>query len=431
MRVFSLNLLLLCVASFAAASEEAAAYQDRQRFRPDEWGYLYYVTTATADSDEARLSQDRALKLIVPSVSRQPILERCLPAQVTPTLYRLDLRELQWDVNAWHKAVGYGKYPYSSVDLPLVIRADWLLVMLTDQHEHAAYYDLVFGKAPKTRDEALAALHVDSNPALTFGVFEGESGVSKQRKRRMESRGIPRGYAWGTFDTLEVNAEKDPIEHPEAPGKHDGEEWIIGIPKIHLASGARGALQIYFLANGQGNIVDRAPVDLVEDSSEFRGYREIRNAGSCINCHKRGLNYPTVNELRELIKSGVDVYARYPDNERVEQFVADVTKELDRANEDYGAIVTLACNCTPVEATTAFMSAVSRYDEDVTLERAACEFGIEPNELKLAIAWASAKGYDLGPRYPALAHGRSIPRDSFEDRYQAMYGFVELWRHSK
>jgi hypothetical protein len=423
------SVLAMLAVVVVATGDEAAASLDRQQFTPDQWPYLYYISTAAADSDEARQSQDIALRLILPSLSRQPILERCLPTKVSETMYRIDLREMQWNVYDWQKIVGYGRYPYNAVPLPLVLRADWLLVELTDEQEADAYYNLIFGARPKTRDEALKTLGVDGNASLRFGLIEGESGVAKQGTRWIENRPISRGYAWGTFDVLSIDAQRDPLEAPQAVGRHDGEEWIIGVPKIHLASGTRGALQVYFLANGQGAVVERAPVDLVEDRTEFRGYREIRTAGSCINCHVRGLNLPTRNELRETLASGVELAARFKERERIEAFhLSDVAKELRRNNEDFGAIVQCACGCSSVAAAARYQLAVTRYDEPVTLERAACELYIESDELRLAIAWANQNGIDLGPRFPSLAHGRTMPRDAFKERFLAVKAVVDQWR---
>ena len=427
-----MSVLAIAAALVVTAGDEAAASLDRQQFSPEHWPYLYYVSTAAADSHEARESQNTALRLVLPSLSRQPVLERCLPTKVSDTLSRIDLRHMQWNVYDWQKIIGHGRYPYSTSAIPLVLRADWLLVELTDEQEADAYYTLVFGVRSKTRDEALKILGVDGNAGLRFGLIEGASGVAKQGTRWIENRPVSRGYAWGTFDVLNLASDRDPLERPDAVLKHDGEEWIIGLPKIHLASGTRGALQVYFLANGQGNVVDRAPVDLVEDSTEFRGYREIRAAGSCINCHQRGLNWPTRNEVRETIAAGVDLKAVYPNNEAIEAFhLSDVEKEIRRNNEDFAAIVQLACGCTPAAASAAYQSAVTRYDEPVTLERAAAELYVQPEVLKLAIALANRDGYDLGPRFPALAHGQSIPRDSFEERYLSVQAFVKKWRFTQ
>lgn len=428
-----MNALLLALAAVVSpTSESTAAVLDRAQFPPDRAASLYYVTTALAEP-AARVELERAMRLVVPSASRQQILERCVPVKVTETLWRLDLADLQWPLAEWRRFVA--RYPYNPAGTanPLIVRADWLVLNLSDEQAADGYYGLLFGRRPATRDEALALVGVPkADPLLTFGMIEGQSGVSKARRRWMENRPAARGFVWGTRDSVEINAQSDPLEHPTGDFTHDGEEWIIGLPKVHLASGTRGVLQAYFLANGQGRIVDRAPVDLVEDWTMFRGLREIRNPGSCIQCHPGGLNFPTRNELRDTLESGVELQALYPKNEQIEAFhLADVVKEIKRSNEDFEAIVRLACECSPVEASNAFQAACDRYLDPVTVEAAAREAHIEPAELRLALAWASKHGYDLGPNIALLAHGRSCPREAFEDRYRDFRMVVEQWRAGK
>lgn len=423
-----MNALLLLLAAVVQSGDGAAALADRASLPIERQPYAAYVTTAPADP-EHREALDRALRLVVPSMApKQVVLERCSPVPVNATLYRLDLLELRWPLEAWYLV--QDAYPYNPAGgRPLVMRADWLLPFLTDAQESDAYYSLVFGRVPKTRDEALDLLGVDRSIVHRFGLSEGDSQVALQKKRFIQNLPMARGYAWGTEDFLRIDAKRDPLNSLlPGEGKPDGEEWIIGSPKVHRATGARGCLQQYLLANAKGEVVKRAPVDLVEDFTEFRGYREIRCGGSCISCHA-GINYPTVNELRVALDKGVELKALYPTNESIEAFhLTDVAKEIRRNNEDYEAIVEKACGCSGVEAKAAFQSAVTRYDEDVDLETAAREYYLAPEECRLAIGWASANGYDMGPRLPLLAEGEKIPRAAFEESYRASRAAIDAWR---
>lgn len=429
--VSALLLATATVFSGPAHPELQAAAADRAQFPLVDHGYYYYISTATSsENDRERVAT--ALRLIVPSTSSQQILERCTPIQVEgTTLYRIDLRDLHWRWQDWHKLLAC--YPYSSpgVQLPLIVRADWLCVVLTDSHAYPeGYLPLLYGgQVPKTRDEFLKFWSVDNDPQLRFGLIEGESGVSVQRTRWIENRPISRGYAWGTRDVLKVDAKSDPLQHPTGDFAHDGEEHIVGMPKHSLATGTRGTLQAYLLANGQGKRVDRAPVDLVEDSSRFRGLAEIRTAGSCIQCHAAGINSPTRNEFRQLIVDGVDIYADKKTQEQIEAFhLSDIGKEIRRNNEDFAAIVQLATGVKPVEAVAAFKATIDTYDRDLTLADAARELYVTSRELTLALAYASAGNYDLGPRLAALAHGKAIPRTVWEADYKKAYEAVVLWR---
>lgn len=426
-----LSALLISTAVLTGHPELQAAIEDREQYPVTDHAYIYYISTANSPETE-RSKVAAALRLIVPSTSSQPIIEKCTPVNVEGTnLYRIDLRQLKWRWQDWHALLA--EYPYSppGIHLPLIIRADWLCMALTDSHEHPeGYLPLLYGaNVPKTRDEFLRFWKVDNDPGLRFGLIEGESGVSVQRTRWIENRPISRGYAWGTRDVLEVNGKSDPLQFPDGTFKHDGEEWIVGIPKQSLATGARGTLQVYLLANGQGTRVDRAPVDLVEDSSRFRGLAEIRNAGSCIQCHAAGINPPTTNEFKQLIVDGVDIYAKKDLQEALETFhMSDTGKEIERNNEDFAAIVQIATGCKPSEAVAAFKGTVEGYDKDVSLDAAARELYCDTKDLSLALAYASAGNYDLGARLARLAHDTALPRSVWEEQYQKAYEALQLWR---
>jgi hypothetical protein len=428
MRLCHVFLLIALFAGMAAANDGAAAYQDQLTQPPT----ARYVTTATAASALDRYKQEVALAFVVASTSRQDNLDYCRPVQVTDTLWRIDLAWLKWSVADWNHLVA--KYPYhpQGLEKSTLVRADWLVLQLTDQTETDAYLRFVFGKIPLTRDEALKLLAVDFNPTFRFGLIQGDSGVSVSGTRWIENRPISRGYAWGTRDVLQLDGDSDPLERPDGGFVHDGEEWIVGLPKFDPATGFRGALQCYFLANGQGAIVARAPVDLVRDHREFRGFAEIRNPGSCIDCHDSGINPVGPNQLTEIIKSGVEAYADYANYQAIEAFhFSQLDREVNRNNEDFQGAALLACGEPSAEASLYVKQVVEAYDAPVTLEQAAAEVYSEAVELKRALALGSATGYSLGACLSALAHDGAVPREAFEENYVAVRAIAEHWRASQ
>jgi hypothetical protein len=438
--MFSAMLLATVALVSSVKTDEAAALADRQKFPSTDWWRYYYITTSTGHPDFEQLHQSVALRLVIPSCSRQPVLEKCLPVQVGPTLYRIDLQDLMWSHTAWRKFIA--NYPYSRHKNPLMIRADWLCVHLTDSNEQTdnggvpAYYELLFGVVPKTRDEALAILGVNTKEQFQFGQIEGKSGVSVSGVRWIANLPIARGYAWGTRDVLELQRDKDMLERPDGSFKHDGEEWIIGLwKKARRPDGTyiNGALQAYFLANGDGSIATKANINLVVDHTKFRGNPEIKNAGSCIQCHGSGLNPTKVDEFKATLESGVYATSDYYTKEKVEAFhFSDLPKEIRRNNEDFAAIVEVACQCPPEEAAAAFKSVVNTYDRPLTPSRAAWELGTSSDDLRLALGLASKVGAQLPARIAGLAHKRPCPRVAFEPAYVDLhYGIIPSWREKK
>lgn len=484
-RFLATTLVFMLASTDTPAQKTEAAIADREaHFAASEWGYIYYLDLDPWVGEE-KTDLEKAIRLMVASTSLQPIIERTVPVPVPNSpLLRIDLRNLGWRYADWRHVMA--KYPYGeqyavpgphenaallpAVDnqafaqrrgnfqqqpppqqpqqpvvettveervieqpteelrpLPLLIRADWLLIQLADSKRSDAYHTLLYGaNQPKTRDDILNRLGVGNDKLLTFGLIEGQSGVSKQGVRLIENRPIFRGYAWGTRDILKIEPGKDPLEHPDGAFKHDGEEWIIGIPKLSAGKkGFRGVLQIYFLANGQGNLVAFAPVDLVEDKTEFRGNREIVSPGSCIQCHATGLNPHTTNEFRNLIDSGVDVFADQRTSFQLEAFhLGDIEKELFRGQDDYQTMVELICGAKSAHVSASFKRAVDRYDAPLTLWHTADELGASVETWARALAVASGDG-TIGARLAGLAHGRTIPRDAWEIHYRDAVNMIE------
>ena len=427
-RMLTTTLALLLFAA-SPADDYARANAHRQSIPVQDWGYTYYFTTSGVPAEQ-REDLATAMRFVLPSLSLKPGVDAQIPLQVEGTnLWMIDTRNYGWEKSLPNLLVKH--YPYGIYGPhALVIRADWFIPFATDASESGAYYDLLFGSRPKTRDEFLKLLQINNDRQYAFGLIEGESGVAVQKKRWVESRPIPRGYAWMTRDSRKIDAASDPLEHPAGDFKHDAEEWIIGVPKLSTATGKRGALQVYFLSDGKGATQDKAPADIVTDHTGVRyGATEIRNGVSCIACHTGGLNQPTVNEFRQLIEFGVDVYAKKGVQEQLEAFhLSDIGKEITRNNEDFADIVTHCTGVEPELAVKAFVARIKGYDAAVTLEQAACELGAMPQELTFALAFASNDG-TFPARLAALAHGKPILRQSWESgNYLKAYYALKVWR---
>lgn len=394
-------------------SEHQATLPEEERLT------TYYLDLRPAEGNE-RLDLERAIKLMVSSASRQSVIEHSVPVRLGPhPLLVFNTARLGWDHKQWLHVLK--DYPYSATPNPAMIRADWLLVTLADNHESDAYRRLLFGvdeegKLISKRDELLKLLNVAEIEQLTWGAIESQSGVSKQGVRLITSLPVPRGYAYGTRDVLTLNAKTDPLENLDRQFAHDGEEWIIGWPTVSLATGQRGAKQFYFLSDGQGNIVNRAPVDLVEDSTTFRGYREIRCCGSCIQCHDIGLNQPTRNDVRDFLASGAEIFAKEKNVLGLDRFYgSDLRDEFTRHNELYARYIFAALNLQPEEniseGARAFRRAVDRYDNDLDLVSTAIELRKDPAGWRAALG---ASGVEIGARLAGLGGGRTISRDAWE-----------------
>jgi|GEM_PF-2767154 hypothetical protein len=410
-------------------SELIEAGQDRATAGVDPL-VTYYLSTAWVPAEQ-RAGLVTAMRFIVPSLSLEQVVDDQVPQQTAAdsTLWRIDTKALGWYQSL--PRVLQRANPYHDGHGPsLVIRADWFLVAATDCKDSTTYYELVFGEAFTKKAQFLQRLGIVTDQSgLSFGLIEANSGVIVSKKRWIETFGQRRGYAWGTRDSAKIDLETDPLGRPDGKFKHDAEEWIIGVPKIHAATGRRGALQVYFLANAAGDRQDVAPPDIATDHTRVRhGATEIRNGISCISCHVEGMIEPTTNEFRDLITAGADVYADKVTQRSLEAFhLGDIMTEIERNREDFAAMVEACAGVPPKQAVEAFTQVVRAYDAPVTPEMAAAELGVELDELRSAIAYGSNTG-QFSPRMVALAHDRAIPRQAWEALYLEAFRAVKTWR---
>lgn len=380
-----LTLTVLGIVASAARAEYAhaqqadyeAALKDRAtHYDEAEWPYIYYLTLRPhVEGNAEQLRQ--AIKLVIASDSIQPILERCAPTEIIGTgLLRIDLRDLKWRLEDWQTVAGK-RNPYSLDGYaPLVVRADWLLVEMSDLDESDSYYRLIFGgnNIPKTRDDILKFFHAVNDDVLKFGLIEGKSGVSKQGTRRIEFLPILTGFFTRTEDVRELSNERDPLEHPGEHSPFDAEEGIVGLVKISLSTGARVLLEWYYLADGNGKLINKADPEIVDDATHFRGHCDIHNPGSCIQCHAEGLKDPTLNQVRAVISGsknfndGLKIFAHAGQQDQLEaNLLSDVTTPLKRYQHDFQQGVILTTGKDSGTVADSFRAAVNRYDHALTL----------------------------------------------------------------
>jgi hypothetical protein len=178
-------------------------------------------------------------------------------------------------------------------------------------------------------------------------------------------------------------------------------------------------------------LVGRAPVDLVEDATTFRGYREIRYPGSCVQCHSTGLNELSLNEFQAFKRSGAKVYVNSKLGQiQTEAFhLSDVNTEIQTDKKDFSAAVEFVNpGWTAAENAAAFRRVINRYDKPLNLEDTARELGTTVDEWKAAIVNANLVGNNLGARLIGLVHGRTIARKAWEAEFQAALAFLNTER---
>lgn len=400
---------------------------------------LRYLTLSPVPSKK-QAPWGKMLAFSVPNASREPLIDHQIPGLVAPgsNLYRIDLHALGWSLEDWNKVME--KYPYEVYDAhapPLVVRGDWLCYVLADTRDNDAYYRFIYGGAniPKTDQDFLNFWHVDPKQQVgqSFGWVENNSQVAKQGTRFVEHFNAGGQSLWRTKDINHVTLKTDPLEFLDGKFKHDGRELIAQIPKVSVASRMRGVSQVYALANGEGKIVNEAPVRLVQDFKQTLGQPAIVNVASCVSCHTTGMNYPTSNGAEDSIKAGIQLYA-YSKNKQqeVELFhLTDSANRLRRNNEDYSNFVFATNGLHPVKNAILYRQALQDYRNDLTLDRAAGELYTDAETLTNALGYAASGGVLVGVRASSLAHGGHISRDAFEESYVKLKYVLGVWQNKQ
>jgi hypothetical protein len=428
-----MHALLLMLAVTVTPSEVQAVRADRAQVEPlaAHRGFLVYFSTSHLEGEQ-RAACEAALAYSVAGASQQQVVERCVPAKVSDTLWRCDLRELGWgtkqffDVVKEHDYYGASHYVYA---------ADRFVVELSDATESDAYMLLLYGKAQITRDEYLKIWGANNDPTTHFGVIALKEAGSPNVApvRYIERRPTDTGFsAWGTRDSAKIDFESDPLQHLDRGFKHQAEEWLVAMPKVSSYTGERTFLLAPFLANNKGVQQKEAPPAIVTDHSAFRGQAAIRFPAGCASCHTQGINPPSLSEFRSYIADGVQVYAKDKKlQEQVDLFWSTKPgKQIRRDNEDIQDAIRAINGLDGAANAEALIATIDYYDGNLTLIRAAAELHCQPKELELALGYATLRGVNLPVRLAGLPHGHSVPRATWEQVYPIAYEALKVWEKS-
>ena len=257
----------------------------RERFHLRHFS-LAHLSNANASEEE--LQKHRvALAKLLNSLSWRPRILKPKAIDQSGTLFRIDLRDYDWDERTWkqiEKAYPYftfrpeyGRILGLSASRVPYVRADWFVA-------NASLPPLYHGILPLP--PKLAALErelgIDTQRDLRREKFvaRGEvrnSGVSRNN-RVLERHETGYGAFWVSFDFRSSTGQQNIFEHP-LDFRPNGVEIIFNLPN---------GLQAYFFADGQGNRIDRAPADIVFDRNDPDS-AEIVNGRSCMSCHEEGI----------------------------------------------------------------------------------------------------------------------------------------------
>ena len=253
----------------------------------------------------------KALYKLVNSLSWGVTVTNPQPIDPRGTIFYIDLRHYEWDVNdGWTKIEA--EYPYHisfdaptqtalkaqltrlqgemKADIPSV-HVDWFVAQASLP---PLYHDLL--SLPLTDRELETRLEVDvfrnlqNAPGVrVWRAGTNNSGVSNNN-RAIERHASRYGAYWKSYDFAGSVGTQNIFTHPLS-FTHDGGEGIFNLPN---------GLQAYYVTNASGFRLDDAPINIV--SNPAASDPTVRNGLSCFGCHTEGMK-TFEDEVRAVIES--------------------------------------------------------------------------------------------------------------------------------
>jgi tetratricopeptide (TPR) repeat protein len=387
---------------------------------------LTHLFNSGLSADEMQ-SYRHGLSKLTNSLSWGPKIVVPKAVDAERTVFRIDLRDFQWNERVWETVVSANPYgvrlPGEDFDavcamteckLPYV-RGDWFVAAAS---RPPLYHEVL--QLPKTERELEALLRIDTRENIrqervARAGFNG-SGVSKNN-RLIERHEAGSVVYWKSYDFASNTGRQNLFAHPLGPGdtagdfRPDGGEVIFNLPN---------GLQGYFLATGAGNRLDKGPTAIVSDPR--RPDRAVENGLSCMSCHHHGMIEKNDQVRDHVLKNGdaftkadlETIKALYPPRPEFAELLKRDARRFQEAVAATGA---------PLSATEPIAALALRFEAELDLPLAAAEVGVKPDRVLQALELSA----DLAKRIGSLRiEGGTVQRQVFVDAFEDLVRTLKL-----
>ncbi len=330
-------------------------------------------------TDDQLQSYRHGLSKLINSLSWARDIGRPKSVDPAQTVLRIDLDDFDWNEKVWDRiletypyGVTYGsptaKFCYAATKSRLpYVHADWFVFAAS---RPPLYHDLLH--LPMTDRELEKEMKVDvaDNIRLERVARAGFNGSGVSRNNRLlERHKSGNGAYWKSYDFAGSAQTKNLFAHPLGPAgenafQHDGGEIIFSLPN---------GLQGYMLVDGQGNRIDKGPINSV--SVKNRANPTVINGISCMGCHAKGM-IEKEDQIRSHVLSSSEGFTD-EEKEKIltmylprKDFLAWIRQDAERyrkAVEKTGA---------PLAATEPVAALAARFEDEIDLKLAAAEAGV-------------------------------------------------------
>lgn len=303
-----------------------------------------------------------------------------------------------------------------------IVRADEWLFQTGAQAQRAGhgYYDWL-ALTKRADAEKLAALDRKAAEGLyrELAAIVPVSGVSPNNRQVFRYATLT-GSWWETRDAFTSADKQNAAANLLDDYKHDAEEIVFTLPN---------GLPGYYLANAKGEQVDTAPDTIAADHRSTNNDRRVHVGYSCVACHQEAGLKPVRDYARRLYsaETGVSLATIAADPAKARRlesvYLGPLAKAYTRDAGDFGEAIEEVSGLKPAALAKAFEKHWSRYlDDPVTLERAAAEVGLSPDELRDKLrTYAKSKGV-IDPVLVGylLDDPPPVRREWFEERFPVL-----------
>jgi serine/threonine-protein kinase len=401
--------------------------EDLSRADADDRVFYRYISLTnrfTAGQCAEALDKDRqGLTKMMNMLSIEAKIEQPVPVNTDETLYRIDLRDFQWD-----RAISVEGTNFNDVWEAVAANNPYAVEFVGDDADDAkddtqTAFPVQF--ADQMMDVAIignlyyAIIDVDVNQTLTDFITNElqidvaqnildedqlRAGTTKSRISRQD-RVVERddievrlGALWQSFDFEDVNANQSIFEDvfDFTPG---GTEAIFTLPNGMLG---------FIIADANNNIVEDSDILLDTNQNNFRAITSV----SCSNCHATGF-IPVVDEVRDVaLANAREIGLNRDEVEQIESIYASPQEFARQVDEDSEGFFQAALQRAdlPVQGGDPVSSVFLRFDQDLRIEDAAGDLGLTADELDDNLDL-------LNPVLSVLGENGTIDRDDFTAVY--------------
>jgi mono/diheme cytochrome c family protein len=394
----------------------------------DDLPFLRYVSITnrfTAGQCAEALDRDRqGLTKMLNMLSIDPAITEPVPVDATETLYRIDLRDYQWN-----RAIDVEGQNFNDVWEAIAANNPYAVEFLGDDADDAkddtqTAFPVQF--ADQMLDVATignlyyAIIDVDINNTLSDfvanellvdvdqNILDEEDGTIRagttrsriSRQDRVVERhdlGVRAGVLWQSFDFEDVG-NNDSIFENVFDFVAGGTEAIFTLPNGMLG---------FIIADANDAIVEDSDILLDTNQNNFRAVTSV----SCSNCHAAGF-IPVIDEVGPIaLANAREIGLDRDEVEQIESIYVTPQEFSRQVTDDSQQFYQRALQqaSLPVQGGDPISNIFLRFDQDVRLEDAAGDLGLTPDELQDTL--------NLLNPVLAVLDRNSLDRDDFTDVY--------------